>query len=99
MNLDRAKELTAACVNAYMPIILGGERKPLPDVPLADLLEANRVVSDAPREQREDEEGRTVTVLLTTVDDRLVAAMYALQHCGGPGRLLDALGYSVEEQR
>lgn len=101
MSMDRARQLTAACVNSAMSLI-GFQTTPsgnieyvkLPEgVPLAELVAANRLVSE---NQTEVIEGKRLVSMV--VDDRQIAAMYAFEHyeCN-PQQLLKAIGFRLSK--
>lgn len=46
MDLERAKEITAACVDAVARRLIGGEDVPLPNCSLEEMLVANRMVRE-----------------------------------------------------
>lgn len=92
MELDEAKLITGQCVRAGTWFLYGGEPCEVPDVSLAELIEANRLFSEMPPEPSEGG-GR---VIHTTCEDRLTAALYALKHYGNPHDLLRAVGYELK---
>jgi hypothetical protein len=94
MDLNQAKEITAKCVETSLSLMMDGKYKPLPDVELADLIEANRIIKDM--EPEDDGEGRKRTYI--HVDPRGIALHYAFKHFGlSPVEMLDALGFSFDE--
>lgn len=96
MPVERAREITAACVRAASYRIYGGgteqEAPKLPDCSLADMLEANAIMA-GPAGKTQTEIGYTLTCVL---DPRMTAALYALEHYDNdPLALLEALGYEA----
>ncbi len=76
MTLERARELAGQITNCAHKRIVGWTDGPgLPDVPLAEMLEANRMVREAASVKTPT--GRLIAV---TCDDRLVAALYVLEN-------------------
>lgn len=102
MTIGRAEELTAACVRWAMPSIIGREPVPLPEgVSLEELVVANRMVRDLNRtvETTLPDGTRTYTIQMVC-DDRITAAMYALEKFDNdPVALLAALGFSAAKDR
>lgn len=100
MSLDRAKELTAACVahcSWHMFAREGEEQPPLPDCSLEEMLVANRMVVELPPERTENPDGSTTTNIRLRCDPRIIAAHYALKQYGGsPANLLQAVGYKFK---
>lgn len=92
MDSERAEEIRSAVYGRAMHRIGFREdwcRETLPDCTLAEMLEAMQIV---------EEEGKGQTGARTirmTVDPRQIAALYALEHYGGPHELLEALGFEL----
>ena len=99
MTIEEAREITAAvfahCVHHLMARP-GDKQPPLPDCSLADMLDANRMVTDGPPERVMGDDGKMRTRIPMTVDPRSIAAHYALANWGGPAGLLDALGFQLK---
>lgn len=95
MTIERALEITGACVRVATSLLIDGERVPLPDCGLEEMLAANRMV-EAHKEAPVTKDGKTTTTIHMHVAPRLLAAFYALQQYGdSPGELLGALGFSL----
>ena len=100
ISLARARqinrELTGCAFDAMLPGLQPDDRPraTLPDIPLADLLEATRIARDAPNER--NAEGHEVIV--SVCDDRLTAALYVLHHYDPDNRAIvqnDRVGVAV----
>lgn len=98
MDLERAKRITAQCVRACIWRVTGGEPQALPsDCSLEEMLIANRMVSEAPPEERVNEDGSTSYVTYMRVDPRGIALEYAFAAFGSdPRELIEALGYQCK---
>lgn len=59
---------------------VAGSWAALRDASLGDMVEAARLVREAPSVERVDEDGRTVRTVQMSLDDRLVAALYVAAH-------------------
>ncbi len=95
MTLERALEITGACVRVATALLIDGERIPLPDCSLEEMLVANRMV-EAHKEEPVTKDGVTTTALHMHVAPRAVAAFYALQqYDNDPRALLGALGFNL----
>ncbi len=87
MEIQRAFEITGQCVRNRMAFIMGDDYVPLPDCSLAEMLEANELVS-------KDNEGKGSFHMV--VDPRGIAASYAFEHYGrDPHELLEAVGFQL----
>jgi hypothetical protein len=89
MTIEAAREIVRACVRNRMAISMGTEVPPLPQVSLAEMLEANRIVEEA----REYIDAEGVKRIMMIVDPRGIAASYALEQYGGMEGVLGAIGY------
>jgi hypothetical protein len=91
MSIETARLINAAIVSAVVSREIGDATSRLPEVPLADMLEAGRMVRAEPPELVPG--GR---VLHVTVDDGLLALHYAYEHFDCNVRaMLAAGGFSV----
>jgi len=99
MSIERALEITSACVRTAAALVIDGERIPLPKCSLEEMLVANRMV-EAHKEQPVTKDGKTTTTLHMHVAPRLLAAHYALEeHDNDPRELLAALGFRATTDR
>ena len=95
MTIERALEITGACVRVATSLLIDGERVALPDCSLEEMLAANRMV-EAHKEEPVTKDGKTTTTLHMHVAPRAVAAFYALQQYNNdPRELLGALGFNL----
>jgi hypothetical protein len=95
MSIERALEITGACVRTASSLIINDERVPLPKCSLEEMLIANRMV-EAHREEPVTKDGVTTTTLHMHVAPGLLAAHYAFeQHDSDPRALLAALGFRL----
>lgn len=95
MTIERALEITGACVRVATSLLIDGERVALPDCSLEEMLAANRMV-EAHKEEPVTKDGVTTTALHMHVGPRAVAAFYALQQYNNdPRELLGALGFNL----
>ncbi len=95
MDSERAEEIRSAVYGRAMHRMGFREewcRETLPECTLAEMLEAMRIVE---AEGKNQSGARTIRM---TVDDRQIAALYALEHYGGPEELLDALGFELSDE-
>ena len=95
MDLDRAKEINSAILRNRMAITMGETYAPLPDVSLAEMLEATAIVEKQNDEALKQIDGQTKTITMIC-DPRGIAASYAFeQYDRNPHRLLEAVGFEV----
>lgn len=102
MSLEYAEaiyEQVIAAVTPHCGIPFEGKPPALPDVPLAEMLEAMRIMAEMPREKSVDAAGREWTALRFTVEERLLAGVFAMQRYGGIRQLADGLGFRVVNRR
>jgi len=78
MNLQEARDITAACTANKMASMGIGENQPpsLADYSLEQLLVANRMVKEEPNTKNKD----GTESMQMFCDDRLVAALYTVYH-------------------
>ena len=98
MTVEQACEIHVAMIRAVMPfcgVPFDGERTSLPDVSLAEMLEATRIIGEQPDERLPDGTRR----MKVTADPRLIAAVYAHEHYGGIYGLIEALGYEFRQEQ
>lgn len=95
MDLQRAKEITAKCLETSVSLLMNDRYQPLPDYTLEEMLEANRLVAEMGPEDAGDGTSRSYM----HVDPRGIALHYAFKHFGlHPVQMLDALGFSFDEE-
>lgn len=95
MTIERALEITGACVRVATSLLIDDERGALPDCSLEEMLAANRMV-ESHKEEPVTKDGKTTTTLHMHVAPRAVAAFYALQQYNNdPRELLGALGFNL----
>lgn len=93
MDIERAEEIRVAVYGRAMHHMGFREdwcRETLPECTLAEMLEAMAIVRGEKDKQRSEPGPREIKM---TVADRQIAALYALEHYGGPEELLTALGF------
>jgi len=94
MDIELAKEITAKCVETSLSLTLHDRYQPLPDIELADLVEANRLVAEMEPERQADGSRNHYI----HVDPRGIALHYAFKHFGlSPNQMLEALGFGFDE--
>lgn len=95
MDFERAKEINLAILKNRMAITMGEPFVPLPDVSLAEMLEATAIVDKQNEEAMKQPGEHTITMVC---DPRGIAASYAFEHYGrSPQRLLEAVGFEIRE--
>ena len=95
MSIERALEITGACVRTAAALVIDGERVPLPKCSLEEMLVANRMVEHH-KEPPVTRDGVTTTKLHMHVAPGLLAAHYAFeQYDSDPHALLGALGFRL----
>lgn len=102
MDIERAREITAACVRNAMSRVIGPEYVPLPECELEEMLVANRLVREANEraqvEAKPDADGVTRYKTSMTVDPRGIAAAYAFEkYWQDPEALLEAVGFRLRD--
>lgn len=96
MDLERAKEINTAIVRNRMAVIMGEDWVPLPDVSLAEMLEATELVK---RNQTTINADGSKTLHVIS-DPRGIAASYAFEQFGrNPKAFLEAVGYEIRSGR
>lgn len=88
MTNERALEINGALVACAVAAMNGQDIPTLPDATLPEMCEASRIVTAL----------RSDNTTYIHCDDRIIAALYAHQHFGGPGGLLHALGYELKKR-
>ncbi len=78
MDIERAKEIAAACIKNRAAIAMGQDYIPLPDCTLAEMLEANEMMAN--HNEQPDEDGRTT--IYAHCAPRGIAASYAYEQYG-----------------
>lgn len=88
MTPERAREIVAAIADrSFMAMGISDKSPSLEGVSLVDMLEAATVVEQANREAKTVDGMRTFHVV---PDDRLIAAVYALEHYDSYGQWIAA---------
>lgn len=98
MTSERAEEIRVAVYGRAMHRMGFREEwccETLPDCTLPEMLEAMRICRGE-KNSRNPESG--TREMKMTVDDRQIAALYALERYGGPEELLEALGYELQPE-
>ncbi len=96
MDIERAKEITSACVHTITARMLHGKVVPLPKCSLEEMLLANRLVNEMPEKRVDNGNGSITTTVRVRCDPRIVALHYAFEHYeSDPCVMLEALGFKA----
>jgi hypothetical protein len=94
MTVERAREITAACVRTCFATTIGEEYVPLPTCSLLEMLQANEIVAA----DRGLDNGDGTRTILVNCAPRIIAVHYAFEQYGqDPSALLEALGIETNE--